>query len=343
VRFRSRLLQTGRPTPFSGRYLTRLFLLAGFCVVAMIALGVPFLRERRSTRDAELGRIGRPGAKIQTAISPSPYGDLGLGVILADDRPKQVDDQGTAPAANIEGELLPVDRQLLQHVLDKTSDRSKRPFYHLLTLAASAPPDRLEQHARRDIRYDEIWNDPEKYRGELIYLSGYVVGLRPWEATESEFFNPLRLHTLYDGYLMAEDSRPNPYVIVVPRVADGMPTGTKIAENITFAGYFFKLWRYKSADGTERAAPLLVGQMISWTPAPAQHGVFHLGGYLAAAFLLLVMGLGGAIWAINRRQLRRSGLATPSGPDPQAIAGLAHLEQIDLPDPASSLDQIHEP
>src|SRR2546422_2841237 len=126
----------------------------------------------------------------------------------------------------------------MQHVLDRTSDRSKRPYYHLITLAATAPSDLLEKHARRDITFSQVWKYPEKFRGELIYLRGYVRGLELHKPTDEEFFNPAKLETLYDGYLVTEDSRPNAFIIVVPRVADGMPTGRNISENISFAGYF---------------------------------------------------------------------------------------------------------
>jgi hypothetical protein len=218
-----------------------------------------------------------------------------------------------------------VDRELLEHVLDKTSDRAKRPFYHLLMLSISASPELLERHARA-ASYAELWNEPDRFRGELVRLDGYVRGLHPWQATENEFFNPAGIETLHDGYLFTDDSRPNAFVIVVPRVADGMPTGGNISERVTFVGYFFKLWRYKAADGTDRAAPLLVGQMTSWNPSPQPQQFAQLSGYLAAAFLLLILAIGGAIRLINRRGVVAETKGLPN--DGAILAGLAELEHV---------------
>jgi hypothetical protein len=340
VLFKFNARGAGQALPFSGRYFTRLLLLSGFCVVAMVALGMPALRERFAEQSAESG-----AGTVQTAIAPSPFGELGLGVIMADDRPRPVHEGATEspnPMDSSRDQLPAVNQEILRHVLDKTSDLSRRPFYHLLTLAATAQPALLDKHARRGVTYAEIWNEPEKFRGELIHLKGYLRGLEPWQATASEQFNPARLQTLYDGYLFTNDSHPNPYVIVLPRVADGMPTGRNITENVTFAGYFLKLWRYKSADGTERAAPLLMGQMITWTPAPQQDRFAHMSSYLAGAFLILVVSLAGAIWAINHRHLRPRPANTAVGVS-TVLAELDQLEKLDLPDPATSPDQIRLP
>jgi hypothetical protein len=203
----------------------------------------------------------------------------------------------------------------------------------------------LEKHARRDVTFKKLWEDPEKYRGELVYLKGNVRGLQPWKPTDEEFFNPAKLATLYDGYLITQDSRPNPFIIVVPRIADGMPTGSNISENISFAGYFFKLWNYQAADGTVRSAPLLIGQIVTWTPAPRYEGTAQLSTFLAAAFILLVVSVGGAIWVINRRNLRQSHAAATFTEESETAArdGLAELEKMDIPDPIAALEHDKPP
>lgn len=335
------------PMPFSGRYLTRLFIMSGFCVVAIVALNVQSLRERRD-RKLERENAGASGRQIQTAIAPSPFGELGMGVIFSDDQPKQIDEipSGSLQVPDVEsGVLPPVDQQLMLHVADKTSDRSKRPYYHLIALAAAAPSDLLEKHARRDITFKKLWEDPEKYRGELVYLKGYLRGLQPWRPTDEEYFNPAKFETLYDGYLITQDSRPNPFIIVVPRIADGMPIGSNISENISFAGYFFKLWNYQAADGTIRSAPLLIGQIVTWTPAPHYEGTAQMSTYLAVAFIVLVVSVGGAIWVINRRNMRQAGVsvAATEESDSAAREGLAELEKMQIPDPIAALERDPPP
>jgi hypothetical protein len=315
--------------------------MAGFCVFAIVALNLQHLRERRE-RGKELANAGNSSGAIQTSIAPSPFGELGMGVIFSDGQPKQVGEMPNEPVqvpGARPGVLPAVDERLMQHVLDKTSDRAKLPYYHLITLAATAPADLLERNARRDVTFAKLWNDPEKYRGELVYLKGYLRGLRPVKPTDERYFNPVQLETLYDGYLVTEDSRPNSFVVVVPRVADGMPTSMNIIENVSFAGYFFKLWSYEAADGSARAAPLLVGQIVSWTPAPRYEQAGQLSTFLAAAFILLVVMVGGAIWVMNRRSSPPASLAATSTMDATAREGLAELEKIEIPDPIAELDQ----
>lgn len=303
-------------------------------MAAMVSLRLPEL-----TRPASRGGEASQSAGIATDIPPSPLGELGSGVIVADDQPKEFVPLAAPirlPAAD-DGPALP-DPEILQHVLDKTSDRTKRPFYHLLSLATAVSPESLDANARRDVRYADLWHEPEPFRGTLIHLEGYLRGLHAWQATDDPFFNPVGLQTLFDGYLITDDSRPNAFVIVVPRIAPGMPTGSNILEKVTFSGYFLKLWRYRAADGTERAAPLLVGQLIAWTPAPVHERFAQLSGYLAAAFLLLIMAVGGAIWMVNRRKLSKTELAFD---DVSIRSGLAELEKMDITDPIAELGKEH--
>lgn len=320
--------------------------MAGFCIVAIVALNFQSIRERASGQKGARTDEDRAGQPIQTAIAPSPFGELGMGVIFSDDRPKQVHEVPNDPVnvPDVQPGALPqVDQRLLQHVLDKTSDRTKLPYYHLLTLAATARAELLAEHARTDITYERLWKDPEKYRGELVYLKGYLRGVQSWLATDNRFFNPAQLDDMYDGYLITQDSRPNPFVIVVPRLPDGMPAGSNISENVTFAGYFFKLWNYPATDGTIRSAPLLVGQIVSWTPAPRYEGAAQLSTFLATAFILLIVSIGGAIWIMNRRNVRLADAIAASADQSNSAAreGLAELEKLEIPDPIAALD--HDP
>ena len=140
--------------------------------------------------------------------------------------------------------------------------------------------------------------------------------------------NPGRIETLYQGYLFTDDSRPNFYVIIVPALAPGMPTGRNITESVSFAGYFLKLYRYESADRSVRAAPLLIGRMITLTPTPTSDGAVRFGSYLAGGVVSIVVLLGSVMWWVNRRT---SSCAAGPATDPlaQTKADLAELERVD--------------
>ena len=323
-------------SPFSGRYLTRLLLLAGFCVSAMVMLNWVHYGRAAASR-----RLASSGGGLQTAIPPSPFGELGVGVIVADDRQKETrhsteDGLGQAPPDETpNGGLPPVDKALLQDVVDKVRRLRMEPYYHLVTIAACSSPHLLEQHAQPNVTFAHLWSDPDKYRGELIYLKGCLRGLKKFEADTSKRLNPAGIKYLYQGDLFTDDSRPNPYVILVPNVAEGMPLGANLMENVTFAGYFLQLWRYTAAGDVERAAPLLIGRILVWTPAPRQDPASRLNAYLAIAFVLLIISMGGAVWAINRRSSRGQPSDGPANERAEATAKaeLAQLEKLDMPDP----------
>jgi hypothetical protein len=175
----------------------------------------------------------------------------------------------------------------------------------------------------------------------LIYLNGYLRGLHKFEAATNRRFNPTGLKFLYHGDLFTEESRHLPYVIVVPSVADGMPLGTDLAENVTFAGYFLQLWRYTAAGAVERAAPLLIGRILVWEPAPRSGPQFRLSLYLAGGSVLLMVCVIGLLWAISRRQRRTIHAEGQSDErtEAAAIAGLAELERLDVSDPS----RVQEP
>ena len=327
-------------TPFSGRYLTRLLIMAGFCLCAIVILELSRYRQRLAGRDARQANGAR--AEIpQTAIPPSPFDELGVGVIVADDTPQETGRGVGDRAVEATGDQAPhnglpaVDQALLQDVVDKVRRLRMEPYYHLVTIAVRSSPQLLEQHARRDLTFAHLWSEPDQYRGQLIYLKGYLRGLKKFEADRNKRLNPEGIHELYQGDLFTDDSTPNPYVIIVPSVAEGMPLGANLAENVTFAGYFLQLWRYTAAGDVERAAPLLVGRILLWTPAPRQEPTVRLNAFLAIAFVLVVMGTGGAVWAINRRNPRGQCGDGPADQRAEDAArdGLARLEKQELPDP----------
>lgn len=334
------------PTPFSGRYLTRLLIMGCCCVCALVALNWRRLFQVPTAARGR-GANARLDQQLETAIAPSPFGEMGLGVIVADGQPrtahaKNTDKSNELSAVDSSKESLPeVDRTLLDNVLDKVKQPPAHAYYHLVTIAAQAPAHLLGREARRDVSFANLWNDPDTYRGELIYLNGYLRGLHKFEATTNRRFNPTGLNFLYQGDLFTEESRHLPYVIVVPSIADGMPLGTDQSENVTFAGYFLQLWRYTAAGNVERAAPLLIGRILVWQPAPRSESPFRLSVYLAAGSVLLMVCAIGLLWAISRRQPRTIHAEGPGDErtEAAAIAGLAELERLD----AADLVRVQEP
>jgi hypothetical protein len=136
-----------------------------------------------------------------------------------------------------------------------------------LDLARRTPEVDMERESRRDITFAHLVKAPARYRGQLIFLRGHLRRFTEIPApANSEGFEQL-----YEGWLFTEESQANPYVIIVSRVPQGMPLGGGVLEDVSFAGYFFKLWKYWAADG-ERFAPLLIGHRVTWHPRPVRSG-----------------------------------------------------------------------
>jgi len=307
-------------------YLVRVTTLLVMCGCAIILLRAPRSHELgQTTADREAKD------STETAIAASPFDALGAGVIVSSGvvQTPNPNAAGQPPAIATSPDGPPaVDRDLLTSVIDKTGvDRDARAYYHLVTVANRAAPTVLERHARMT-PFGLLWDAPQDHRGELLFLKGYVRGLTAMTAARDNELNPDRIATLYQGYLFTDDSRPNFYVVIVPSVAPGMPTGADITETVSFAGYFLKLYRYQSADRSIRAAPLLIGRMVSWTPAPTSDRAFRLGSYLAGGVVCVVVLLGSVMWWINRRPPIDAVNSEVISAD-QTRANLAQLEQID--------------
>lgn len=317
------------------RYLVRLVVLGAVSIAAIFILSWPPPNQRGAGgRDGPLG-------EFETALAPSPFAELGAGLFVSDGRTGPARDSDDLHGALQTADDAPfaLDRRLLEGLLDKTSGIPPLPYYHLVSIAAQTPPDVLVEHAlpESEITFAHLWTEPEQHRGKLIYLKGHLRGLKRFDTTTNKELNRSGVATLYQGDMFTPAAHPKPYIIIVPSVPEGMPLGANLAENVTFAGFFLKLWRYKSADDIDRAAPLMIGRMITWTPAPRPDSRHRLSAYLAIAFVLLVACMGYAVWAINRGTLlgRRLPFMVAAGEADRSavIADLARLEKTEPPDP----------
>jgi hypothetical protein len=138
-------------------------------------------------------------------------------------------------------------------------------YFTVLAKARDLPLAILDEAARRDLGYVELFNDPESYRGEVVTVSGQLRRLMPVAAED----NSHGFVTLYEGWLFTDDSGSNPIRIVFSSLPEGMPTGERVRAFVRFTGYFFKRTGYQNKAGDLHAAPLLLGQTPHWTPPVA--------------------------------------------------------------------------
>jgi hypothetical protein len=222
---------------------------------------------------------------------------------------------------------------LLKPVRDKTDlvGREMPAYWRLMEWSLSQPFAQLEQRALRDVPFQMVWSDPDRYRGKLVRMRMHVRRVLQHDAPG----NPLKLKEVFEVYAWTDDSLSHPYVVVIPECPPGLPVGSDVHGEIVFVGYFLKIMRGEAFDKL-RGYPLFIGRARSVArPAPANAGQSGLDLFL----ILFAVGglmLAGIFWfAYSRRSgvsLSRAGLPSASDAPPfweQANLGAHDGERVD--------------
>jgi hypothetical protein len=187
-------------------------------------------------------------------------------------------------------------------------------FDKTVAMAHWAAPEALAREARAGLGYLELFRKPAKYRGTLVKLSGRLRRVRR-DDDPPRLAQQAGVRYLYEGWLFSDALGANPVCAYFTRLPPGVEVAETTDERVTFAGYYFKRYRYKPADarkGSEwRDAPLLVGQVVAVQPGGAGPEPDEWGKPLLPLFLgvagLTVVGVAVMTWWFRRedRKVRR--------------------------------------
>jgi hypothetical protein len=174
---------------------------------------------------------------------------------------------GNAPAV-----ALPVDPDLLLGVEDRAPVRNVDENYDefqaynlLLVRAHKTAAGAFAKGARRDLTFAHLFEEPAKYRGQIVHIEGLLRRLRKFDA--ARLAAKEGVPALYEGWVFDAEYGYNPYCVIVTELPKSIQIGEKLDRHVSFDGYFFKRYRYKAADGV-RDAPLLIGRTL--TPSASQ-------------------------------------------------------------------------
>lgn len=119
--------------------------------------------------------------------------------------------------------------------------------------------------------FADVFKNPDYWQGKMVTMTGRVRKVMKYPPNEDDF----GLGVLHEIWLYTDHSQRNPAVFVCSSLPANFPTtdGTKVIDNVTITGYFFKLYRY-TAEDAHRLAPMLLGQTATWNP---QAGVTQEG------------------------------------------------------------------
>jgi hypothetical protein len=161
------------------------------------------------------------------------------------------------------------------------------------TLAAAnrTSPAALAQLSRRDVTFAHLFEEPQKYRGEVIHVEGRLRRVRRFDAPK--FIEEAHgIKALYEGWLFEPDVYgANPRCVVFTDLPCGIVVAEDMDHRIAFDGYFFKRYRYKAGDGW-RDAPLFIAPTLTLlrpsSPSLVNSNSFS-AGTLATGFVGLIV------------------------------------------------------
>jgi hypothetical protein len=193
--------------------------------------------------------------------------------------------------------------------------------------------------ARHDVTYVRLFEEPEKYRGQVIHSEGRVI--RVWRLDPPGYVkgDVFGINDLYEAWIFDREIHgANPVCVVFTQLPSGVPVKEKMDIPVAFDAYFFKRYRYpsKDNDGKDilRDCPLFIGHTLTVrkVSAAASDGVVRsISSFttsLVIAVLLMFLGTVGLAvllsWWYRRgdRRIHRllADANAPSFPEPEATA-----------------------
>jgi hypothetical protein len=156
--------------------------------------------------------------------------------------------------------------------------------------------------ARTDVTFAQLFNEPWRYRGQVIHFEGKL--RRITRLDPPAIVEPKGIRDLYECWFFDTRYGVNPVCLVCTELPRGVEPGDKLDLTAGFDAYFFKRYRYKSADSkpdTAREAPLFIGRSFvvkgRATPPAAEDSlsgaktglVIFLGAVLATFVLVFAL------------------------------------------------------
>jgi hypothetical protein len=167
-------------------------------------------------------------------------------------------------------------------------------YTEILVMAYYTSPEAFRKAARHDLAYVHLFQEPAKYRGEVVHVEGRLKRVLRFDPPEAAVL--AGVSDLYEGWIFDEIRGANPVCVVFTRLPPGVELNRPIELHVAFDGYFFKKLRYRVASPTNPRqrydAPLLIGNTLTLSPAPAEAGepAGEWGHSLMAVFLVVVGG-----------------------------------------------------
>lgn len=252
------------------------------------------------------------GAQVSAATDPWLAAALRLGgkgkLVWVETEPET--------AAPLDPELLAgvKDRRPLPDITGRPLDElplAAQAYFEALKLANETSVERFAKSARKHahVKFAHLYNDPARYRGEVIHVEGRLARLRRYDDVPRPAWN-LGVREIYEGWIFGETRGAHPWWVVFTALPDGLEPAERTDKYVSFDGYFYGLVRYVTAEKGERDTPLLIGSaLVLKNPPPATaeptspiSGTFLTG--MVAFFFGVVMVVVVLSWWLRRGDQR---------------------------------------
>jgi hypothetical protein len=159
----------------------------------------------------------------------------------------------------------------LESVKDNTPIRSGEEslaYCEALVKAHQTSEQVFQRNATRTLSYANLYHEPEMHRGKVVHFEGRLRRLLRAEPPAETKLDGVK--DTYEGWMFdAEHYGANPLCVNFTELPEGLEPGDKLDIRVSFDGYFFKIYRYRAADGM-RDAPLLIGHTINLKQSPVK-------------------------------------------------------------------------
>jgi hypothetical protein len=279
----------------------------------------PWLIGRLSLSPLPLGEVQGEGTKN----SPLPLGEgQGDGIKKS---PLPSDLQSVTGEGQGEGEYpFPKDNPPpasaaadFARVTDGTSTAEAPAYRRLLEWTLDQSFSDLQQQARADVAFTDLYLYPAQYRGDLVQVRLNVKMITPIPDAEARKLlgNKFPDARLYEVKGNSPESKSRFYMAAVAGLPEGMPIGSNLDEEAVLAGYFFKLMSYKAdRDGRTWEAPLLVGR-LEWRPRPQPSNAELYIGLLAVGVVAVLLAVGWGVFLLKHTRQKAASVSLKSSVD----------------------------
>ncbi len=209
-------------------------------------------------------------------------------------------------------------------------------YCEALYKASLASPGAFANSARRDLTLAHLLNEPRRYRGEVIHFEGEARRIRRFDPPG--MLEGQGIRDLYECWMFDRRYGTHPVCLVCTELPPGVEPAEQLGIGASFDAYFFKRYRYESADSTPghlRQAPLFLGRSFALTrpvAAAESEEAFASGSkslltlFLGIVAGVVVLALVGALLYLRadrrvQERIRLARLRQYDGPDEEGIPG----------------------